>query len=102
MTEKYPVTVDAYGAWWLKGRVHHVWIERRPAYCDRGHFIAYVEPAPGAGFEFAIDAADGWPRFYMDYDRMVAEIKDWLDWREGDGPESAARAVYGTAGTDEP
>lgn len=91
----YPLTRDRDGTWWLRGRVHHVWIQARPAYCDRGHFLAHVEPAPGVGFEFSIDDSDKWPRYFMNFDRMVEEIREWLDWREGDGPSAAGKATFG-------
>lgn len=93
--EAYPLTQDEYGIWWLRGRVHEVWMQKRPAYCDRGHWVAHVEPVPSRRFEYTIDEADYWPRYYMDFDRMVAEIRDWLEWREGDGPTTAGKATFG-------
>ena len=91
----YLLEVDDYGIFWLKGRIHHVWIEKRPEYCDRGHFIAHVDPAPGAGHYYDIDESDKWPRYYMDFDRMIGEIQDWLDWRESDVPKRAGRTTFG-------
>ena len=89
--QRYPLALcmDEDGIWWLKGRTHEVWMQKRPGYCDRGHYIAHVEPAFGAGIEFTIDEADHWPRYFMDFDRMVAEVRDWLEWRESDGPKLA-------------
>ena len=53
-----------------------VTIERRPPYCDRGHWIAKV-------FGIAdIDHQDGFPRYYMDLERAKAEMAEWLDWRQ--------------------
>ena len=93
--EKYPITIDGDGVWWLKGRIHEVWIERRPAYCDRGHFVANVQPVSGVGIEYSIDSYDAWPRYYMDIDRAFAEIREWLEWREGDGPALMGHLVFG-------
>lgn len=93
--ERYPVEQDEYGVWWLRGRIHEVWIQKRPGYCDRGHYIAHVEPAPGVGIEFTIDEADHWPRYYMRWETMLSEIRDWLDWREGEGPKKAGEVAFG-------
>lgn len=90
----YELTLDESGCWWLKGRVHHVWMQKRPDYCDRGHYIAHVEPAPGSGFEYSVDDSDRWPRYYMDLARMVEEVRDWLEWREGDGPKTAGEVAF--------
>lgn len=88
LEDTFPLSQDDYGVWWLKGDVHHIWIEKRPDYCDRGHYIAHVEPAPDAGLRYDIDHSDFWPRYYMDFNRMIAEIRDWLDWRENQNPSS--------------
>lgn len=101
MADRFPASVDEHGVVWVKGKYHHVWYQKRPAYCDRGHWIAHVEPAYPPGtlggwpLKYTIDDSDKWPRYYMDEDRMLAEIRDWLDWREGDGPEKAGKAVFG-------
>lgn len=50
-------------------------IEPRPAYCDRGHW--YAKPV---GMSW-IDAAHGFPRYYMDLDRAKAELSEWVTWR---------------------
>ena len=92
--ERFPLTRDDYGIFWIKGEIHEVWMQRRPAYCDRGHWIAHVERANGAGVEYSIDDADKWPRYYMSFDRMVDEVRDWLEWREGDGPKIAGQRAF--------
>lgn len=53
----------------------HIWIEKRPHYCDRGHFIGKVQGIA------SIDAADLFPRYYMDVERAKGEMRDWLIWR---------------------
>lgn len=91
----YDLQIDEHGIWWIVGRVHVVWMQKRPDYCDRGHYIAHVEPRPGVGMEYSIDDADKWPRYFMDFTRMVDEVCDWLAWREGDGPKEAGEATFG-------
>jgi len=49
-------------------------IEPRPAYCDRGRWIAKVSGPD-------LDASDGWPRYYFDLERGLAEIQEWLRMR---------------------
>lgn len=52
-------------------------LRARPAYCNRGNWIAGI-----AWFApLSIDAADGWPRYYFDRARAKAEIEAWLDKR---------------------
>jgi len=63
--------------WWLiQGKECQISIERRPHYCDRGDFIAKLHPRGRLALE--IDKHDGWPRYYFDWDRMIAEIEAWL------------------------
>jgi hypothetical protein len=67
--------IDEYGCHNLHvGRVH-VWIEKRPPYCDRGHFLGHVMGVP------TLDHQDGFPRYYMNLDRAKAELEEWLQWR---------------------
>lgn len=61
-----------------------VTLETRPPYCDRGHlmgksfgYVGNVEDVPD------IDAADAFPRYFMDEERAKAELADWLHWRTG-------------------
>lgn len=80
-----PLEQGQFHEWWLKGKIHHVWIQKRPDYCDRGHYIANIERAPGINpLKYSIDNSDAWPRYYMDFDRMVEEIRAWIKWREKD------------------
>jgi hypothetical protein len=95
LSDRFPASIDEDGVVWVKGKYHHVWYQPRPTYCDRGHWIANIEPAPGAGLNYSIDDSDKWPRYYMDEDRMLMEIRDWLDWRESDGPRRAGEATFG-------
>jgi hypothetical protein len=58
-----------------------IWIEHRPTYCDRGNFLAKIQ-ATGNTRRLNIDHQDGWPRYYMDFDRAKAEVEDWLKKRK--------------------
>jgi len=73
-----------YGAaiWWMvQGKECEISIEQRPHYCDRGNFIAKLHPTPGSKLALEIDAHDGWPRYFFDWDRMFLEIEAWLKKR---------------------
>lgn len=71
--------VDKGGYFEITGRHCTVTIEARPHYCDRGEWIAKLHPTDLLALE--IDNQDGWPRYYFDFDRAVAEIAAWLTKR---------------------
>jgi len=50
------------------------WIEPRPSYCDRGHWKMNCELPD-------LDAADRFPRYYMNLNRAKEETEDFLRWR---------------------
>jgi len=56
------------------------WIVQRPPYCDRGHWQVNCE-LPG------LDGSDGFPRYFMDFKRAVAETEDFIKWRIKKGEE---------------
>lgn len=66
--------------WRIDGIDCWVWMQARPPYCDRGRWLAHVEPHPGISFQvdFSVDSADHWPRYYFDLDRAKAEVEAWL------------------------
>jgi hypothetical protein len=64
----------------IRGDQLIVYLEPRPTYCDRGHWKALADTLPGSKVE--LDAQDGWPRYYMDRDRAIAELTDWIEDRE--------------------
>lgn len=72
-----PVKTDTY--WTIETSIGQITIEQRPAYCDRGRYLAKVWPRESWSLEF--DVQDGWPRYYFDWDRMLAEIEAWLALR---------------------
>jgi Zn ribbon nucleic-acid-binding protein len=49
-------------------------LEPRPYYCDRGKWIAKQ-------FAYDEDAADAWPRYFMNLDRAKPECYEWAEWR---------------------
>jgi hypothetical protein len=67
--------LDEYQTWNLRKGGAHVWIQKRPVYCDRGHYHAQVEGIP------SIDHQDSFPRYFMNLDRAKAEMGEWLEWR---------------------
>ncbi len=50
------------------------WLQQRPAYCDRGHFMIECNLPD-------LDAFDSFPRYYMSKDVAIAETEAWLKWR---------------------
>jgi hypothetical protein len=73
--------IEKQDYWSLRGRECEITIEQRPYYCDRGNYIAKIFPDMGSELELDIDHQDGWPRYYFDFDRMIAELRAWLDKR---------------------
>jgi hypothetical protein len=78
MTPPDSEVVEHDGWWSIDTEFCQVTIEPRPVYCDRGRFIAKAFPRHLA---LGFDEQDGWPRYYFDWDRMLAEIDAWLKVR---------------------
>jgi hypothetical protein len=81
-----------HDGWWSIERPYcQVTIEQRPPYCDRGRYLAKVFPSGHYVLEF--DDQDGWPRYYFDWDRMLAELRAWLAVRDARWyPDAESRA----------
>jgi hypothetical protein len=96
LEEQFPLLPDTeYDGWWsIDGKVHHLSIHRRPTYCDRGRFQVDISPVAGAGYAYSIDDSDGFPRYFMNFDRMMDELREWLDWRENGGAAKAGREAF--------
>lgn len=58
----------------IKNGIIH--IQKRPSYCDRGRYLVNV--FSNNDIELSIDAPDGFPRYYFDWDCMVKEINLWI------------------------
>lgn len=72
--------LDGAAPWWKAPlRDGFISIETRPSYCDRGHYICKLFPT--GALAVSIDAHDGWPRYYFDWDRMLAELEAWAEKR---------------------
>lgn len=68
-----------HGTVTIRGRDCVIEIEPRPAYCDRGNFLARIEEIPSCNrLVLFLDGADGWPRYYFDLERAKAECEAWL------------------------
>jgi hypothetical protein len=54
----------------------HLFVQARPAYCDRGHYSFNID-GPGLN----LDGADSFPRYYMTLARALREATEWIVWR---------------------
>lgn len=73
--------LDDHGCWVIEGRECYIWMAPRPAYCDRGNWLAHFEyrrPRTLAAGALQVDWQDNWPRYYFDLDRAKAEVEAWL------------------------
>jgi hypothetical protein len=56
---------------------YEIYVERRPHYCDRGDWIIYMDGRND------IDAADGFPRYFIGSDDEVKrQMEKWLSRRK--------------------
>ena len=76
------IKLVAYGFWRISGRDCEIYLQPRPVHCDRGNWVAHVEPRPGSGLARDMDAADNWPRYYFDLERAKLEVEAWLEKRK--------------------
>jgi len=53
------------------------WVQKRPSYCDRGHWQGQIEYSPGN----PLDAADGGLHYYMRVEVAKQELREKLLWR---------------------
>lgn len=58
-----------------EGRDVHVFIQRRPEYCDRGHYSLNIDGALG------LDDQDRFPRYFMSLENAKSEAIAFLNWR---------------------
>lgn len=68
-----------YGEWIISGRECEIYLTPRQPYCDRGNWLALLEPRGKLARD--LDGADGWPRYYFDLERAKLEIEAWLEKR---------------------
>lgn len=63
----------------IEGKNCVITLEPRPAYCDRGRFIAKVFMKPGkTAVDLDIDCSDCWPRYYFFESHAKLEVEQWL------------------------
>ena len=53
------------------------WVQKRPSYCDRGHWQGQIEYSPGN----PLDSADGGLHYYMRLNVAKQELREKLLWR---------------------
>jgi len=51
------------------------WIDQRPAYCDRGHWVGNIEVS------CELDGQDAWPHYFMSLNRAKMEVEEFIMWR---------------------
>ena len=76
-----------YHSWYFKTPIfnprqglgdYEIWIAPRPAYCDRGDWLIYVDCHNGD-----LDGADGFPRYFFGTaDEAKAQMETWLSRRK--------------------
>lgn len=80
---------DRYNTWNLKytGLIHpkktsvHAFIQKRPHYCDRGHYQLNIEIFREDEPWGELDPQDGFPRYYMNFETAILECELFLIWR---------------------
>lgn len=70
--------LDDEGCWTIEGAHCRIWMQARPPYCDRGNWLAHIEPTTHDVRKLHLDDADRWPRYYFDLQRAKAEVEAWL------------------------
>lgn len=69
-----------------------LWIDSRPAYCDRGRWLVHARSVDVT--LAVVDDADMFPRYYFNDDALAKEVRAWLDVRmAGVNRKLAARNV---------
>jgi hypothetical protein len=62
-----------------------IYLEARPAYCDRGRYSVKVFPLHGHDCKSCdVDDQDMFPRYYFDKERAKLEVQAWVDARGWD------------------
>lgn len=79
-------TMDDDFVWNYQKDNYRIQISGRPAYCDRGHYMA------NADGPLHLDYADSFPRYFMDLAIAKAEMVEWLEWRIKCQTRMAARS----------
>ena len=72
--------VEREGFWYLNvfdqnGLPVECYLERRPPYCDRGHFYLKIDG------RLNLDDQDGFPRYFFRFEEACRHARDFLKWR---------------------
>jgi hypothetical protein len=67
------IAYNSYDGVFITGRMV-AWLQARPHYCDRGHFIVKCNLPD-------LDGADCFPRYYMSKEVAKSETEAFLRWR---------------------
>ena len=59
----------------------HAFIQKRPHYCDRGHYQLNIDIKDSSHAGPFFDHQDGFPRYYMDFETALLECERFLIWR---------------------
>ena len=62
---------------WASDDILLAWVQKRPQYCDRGHWQGQIEYSPGN----PLDPADGGLHYYMRFEVAKEELRSKLLWR---------------------
>lgn len=76
---------DRYGNIEGRGDGFIIYMMARPSYCNRGRYHVLIEGTltpRGFLLNREIDHSDGFPRYYFDRDRAMAEMRDFVNARE--------------------
>jgi hypothetical protein len=70
---------EEFGLWEAAGKDWRIYINPRPAYCDRGNWLAFLDVFNDLHRE--VDGQDGWPRYYFDLTRAKLECEAFIKKR---------------------
>ena len=77
-----------------RGDAVHCYLERRPSYCDRGHFYVKIDG------RLDLDDYDGFPRYFftaVEADHHVRSFLKWRIWKVSDSERNFSGILYDRA-----
>ncbi len=75
-TYNIPYYLDGYGCLIITQPNFHIWMNKRPGYCDRGRYGFHAEGRNGKVGE--IDSADMFPRYFFSMQNAFNEINEFI------------------------
>jgi len=83
--QKMSWVYDEHRTWNLRftheNTVVHAFIQKRPHYCDRGHYQLNIDILKSTEPWGELDPQDGFPRYYMSFKTAAEECESFLIWR---------------------